>query len=48
MPRAWPPCARAGVAVTRIGCIGAAPGLVVVDERGREQVVAARGFDHFS
>ena len=22
--------------------------LVVVDERGREQVVAARGFDHFS
>jgi thiamine-monophosphate kinase len=40
--------ARAGVAVSRIGCITAARGLVVVDEDGREQVMAARGFDHFT
>jgi hypothetical protein len=25
-----------------------APGLVVVDEDGREQAMAARGFDHFT
>ena len=39
---------RAGVAVTRIGTLRAAPGLVVVDEEGREQAMAARGFDHFT
>ena len=40
--------ARAGVAVTCIGLIGARPGLVVVDEDGREQATVARGFDHFA
>ena len=39
---------RAGVAVTRIGRIEAQPGLVVVDEGGREQAAVARGFDHFA
>jgi thiamine-monophosphate kinase len=39
---------RAAVAVTRIGRIDAAPGLVVVDEHGHEQAMAARGFDHFT
>ena len=39
---------RAGVAVTRIGRIEAQPGLVVVDEAGREQAAVARGFDHFA
>ena len=39
---------RAGVAVTRIGCIRAAPGLDVVDECGRSQATLARGFDHFT
>ena len=39
--------ARAGVAVTPIGRITAGPGLVVVDELGREAPMAARGFDHF-
>jgi thiamine-monophosphate kinase len=39
---------RAGVTVTRIGRVDAAPGLVVVDEDGREQAMAARGFDHFT
>ena len=38
----------AGVAVTRIGTITAEPTLVVVDEHGREQHPAARGFDHFA
>ena len=40
--------ARAGVAVTCIGHIEARPGLVVVDEDGREQATVARGFDHFA
>ncbi len=39
--------ARAGVAVTPIGRITTGPGLVVVDELGREAPMAARGFDHF-
>ena len=40
--------AAAGVAVTPIGLIGAAPDLVLVDEDGREGLAAARGFDHFA
>ena len=39
--------ARAGVVVTPIGQLTARPGLVVVDEHGRETPLAARGFDHF-
>jgi thiamine-monophosphate kinase len=38
----------AGVAVTRIGRIEAAPGLRVVDADGRPLAVDARGFDHFA
>ncbi|WP_326534813.1 thiamine-phosphate kinase [Pseudorhodoferax sp.] len=40
--------AAAGVAATAIGHIVAAPGLVLVDEQGREQPALARGFDHFA
>jgi thiamine-monophosphate kinase len=39
---------RAGVAVTPIGQLLAEPGLRVVDEQGREQLMSPRGFDHFS
>jgi thiamine-monophosphate kinase len=38
---------QAGVAVSRIGTIEAAPGLRVVDAEGRAVVVAERAFDHF-
>ncbi|MBU6259972.1 MAG: thiamine-phosphate kinase [Burkholderiales bacterium] len=38
----------AGVAVTRCGAITAAPGLQVVDARGRELPVSWHGFDHFA
>ena len=37
-----------GVAVSRIGCIDAGPGLQVVDADGQPVEVAARGFDHFA
>ena len=37
-----------GVAVSRIGCIDAGPGLRVVDADGQPVEVAARGFDHFA
>jgi thiamine-monophosphate kinase len=37
----------AGVAVTRIGGIEAAPGLRVIDAQGREVQAAGRSFDHF-
>ncbi|MBK9359670.1 MAG: thiamine-phosphate kinase [Rubrivivax sp.] len=40
--------ARAAVAVTPIGVVTAEPGLCAVDEDGREQVLPARGFDHFA
>ena len=37
-----------GVAVTRIGCIQAAPGLLVLDSQGRAVEMNWRGFDHFA
>ena len=40
--------ARAAVAVTPVGVVTAEPGLCAVDEDGREQVLPARGFDHFA
>jgi thiamine-monophosphate kinase len=39
--------ARAGVAVSRIGTIEAAPGLRVVDDAGAPVAVPERAFDHF-
>jgi thiamine-monophosphate kinase len=39
---------RAAVTVTCIGRIEAGAGLVVVDEHGQAQTMAARGFDHFT
>ncbi len=38
---------RAGVPVTRIGTLDAAPGLRVVDADGRPVVLTERAFDHF-
>jgi len=38
---------RAGVAVTRIGRLHAAPGVRVLDAQGREVAARPRGFDHF-
>lgn len=40
--------AAAGTPVTAIGTITAATGLVMVDAHGREQPLAARGYDHFA
>ena len=40
--------ARAGVAVTPIGRIEAAPGLRLLDGQGRLQTVQPQGFDHFA
>ena len=40
--------AAAGVAVSRIGRIEAAPGLRLRDAKGTELTLALRGFDHFS
>jgi thiamine-monophosphate kinase len=40
--------AKAGVAVSAIGRIEAAPGLRVVDGGGRMLDALPRGFDHFS
>ena len=40
--------AAAGVAVTRIGRITAAPGLVVVDARGQPLPIEHTGYDHFA
>jgi len=40
--------ARSGVAVTPIGVITEAPGLVLIDEDGGEAELAPRGFDHFA
>lgn len=39
---------RSGVAVTPIGVITEAPGLVMIDEDGRETSPAPHGFDHFA
>lgn len=38
----------AGVAVTRIGCITDAPGLVVVDADGKPLPIVRTGYDHFA
>ena len=40
--------AGAGVAVTRIGRLRAAPGWRVLDAQGRDLAIRARGFDHFA
>ncbi|MFC4277023.1 thiamine-phosphate kinase [Achromobacter aloeverae] len=40
--------ARAGVAVTAIGCITSAAGLVVLGRDGQPEADLPRGFDHFS
>jgi thiamine-monophosphate kinase len=40
--------AAAGVALTRIGAITAAPGLVVRDERGARLPAPPKAFDHFA
>lgn len=39
---------QAGVNVTRIGHIDAAPGLRLLDAQGREQALPGRAFDHFA
>ena len=39
---------QAGVDVTRIGQIDAAPGLRLLDALGREQALPGRAFDHFA
>ena len=39
--------AEAGVAVTRIGCIGAGQGLRLVDREGRDVPHTFGSFDHF-
>ena len=40
--------AGAGVAVTRIGRLRAAPGWRVLDAQGRDLAIRTRGFDHFA
>jgi thiamine-monophosphate kinase len=38
----------AGVEVTRIGIVTSEPGVVLVDERGRENKLESRGWEHFA
>lgn len=39
---------RAGVAVTRIGCIQPVPGMTVVDAEGQTMAIEKTGYDHFA